>query len=191
MEGKILHRDILENNIIITDPKEANDFRDMLIDAKYSKENGNERSGARQQTGTMEFMAIQVLQRVAHTYWHDLESFFYVLLWTCARRAWEREFLCSTVDRPKKNILSKWYTSSYDDIADAKRGYMHVDGFEDILNAYPLAFGCVKPLCKEVRGILFPLLKNGALFTGTPSDLSEKLYDPIIEAFDNTIAGMV
>jgi len=191
MEGKILHRDISENNIIITDPKEANGFRDMLIDAEYGKENGSGRSGARQQTGTMEFMAIQVLQRVAHTYRHDLESFFYVLLWTCARRAWEREFLCSAVDRPKRNILSKWYTSSYDDIADAKRGYMHVDGFEDILNAYPLAFGCVKPLCKEVRGILFPLLKNGALFTGTPSDLPEKLYDPIIEAFDNTIAGMV
>ena len=41
-----------------------------------------------------------------------------------------------------------------------------------------------KPLCKEIRRILFPLLKDGALFTGTSSDPSEKLYDPITEAFD-------
>jgi hypothetical protein len=51
---------------------------------------GDERTGARQQTGTMEFMAIDVLRGVEHTYRHDLESFFYVLLWICARRAWER-----------------------------------------------------------------------------------------------------
>ena len=69
-----LHRDISENNIIITDPKEANGFTGMFIDTEYGKENGSGRSGARQQTGTMEFMAIQVLQRVAHTSRHDLES---------------------------------------------------------------------------------------------------------------------
>lgn len=86
-KGKILHRNISENNIIITDPKEADDFTGMLIDEDLAKEIGSGRSGARHQTGTMEFMAIQVLQRVAHTYRHDLESFFYVLLWICARRA--------------------------------------------------------------------------------------------------------
>ena len=188
MKGKILHRDISENNIIITDPKEANGFRGMLIDAEYGKENGSGRSGARQQTGTMEFMAIQVLQRVAHTYRHDLESFFYVLLWICARRVWEREFLCSAVDRPKRNILSKWYTGSFDDIADSKQGYMHVDKFEDILKEFPQAFDRVKLLCKEIRGILFPY-KNGLLI-GTPPDPPEKLYDPVIEAFDDTIADI-
>ncbi len=94
-DGKILHRDISENNIIITDPKETDGFTGMLIDEDLAKEIGSGRSGARHQTGTMEFLAIQVLQRVAHTYRHDLESFFYVLLWICARRAWEREFLCT------------------------------------------------------------------------------------------------
>jgi serine/threonine protein kinase len=84
-----LHRDISENNIFITDPKEADGFTGMLIDEDLAKEIGSGRSGARHQTGTMEFMAIQVLQRVAHTYRHDLESFFYVLLWICARRTWE------------------------------------------------------------------------------------------------------
>lgn len=40
----------------------------------------------------MEFRAIQVLQKAAHKYRYDLESFLYVLLWTYARRAWEVEF---------------------------------------------------------------------------------------------------
>ncbi|KAL8663744.1 MAG: hypothetical protein Q9168_008038, partial [Polycauliona sp. 1 TL-2023] len=187
MKGKILHRDISENNIIITDPKEAGGFTGMLIDEDLAKEIGSGRSGARHQTGTMEFMAIQVLQRVAHTYRHDLESFLYVLLWMCARRAWEREFKCKPEDRPKRNILTKWYTGSFDDIADAKKGYMHIDDFEKILNEFPTAFDHVKPLCEKIRGVLFPLLKDGALFTGTPSDPPEKLYHPIIEAFEDAI----
>jgi hypothetical protein len=29
----------------------------------------------------MEFMAIEVLLGISHTYRHDLESFFYVLIW--------------------------------------------------------------------------------------------------------------
>lgn len=118
---------------------------------------------------------------------HDLESFLYVLLWMCARRVWEREFECKLVDRPKRNILTKWYTGSFDDIADAKKGYMHIDDFEKILNEFPTAFDHVKPLCEKIRGVLFPLLKDGALFTGTPSDPPEKLYYPIIEAFEDAI----
>lgn len=187
-KGKILHRDISENNIIITDPKEADGFKGMLIDGDLAKEIGSGRSGARHQTGTMEFMAIEVLQRIAHTYRHDLESFFYVLLWMCARRTWEREFKCNLEDRPTRNILTKWYTGSFDDIAEAKRAHMYVDGFEVIVKEFPQAFDDVKPLCKTIRGILFPY-KNG-LVIGTPPDPPEELYDSIIEAFDNAIADI-
>jgi len=189
-DGKILHRDISENNIIITDPKETDGFTGMLIDEDLAKEIGSGRSGARHQTGTMEFLAIQVLQRVAHTYRHDLESFFYVLLWICARRAWEREFLCSAVDRPRESMLSEWYTGSFKEIARRKEYAMGVNGFEQLLDELPLAFDHVKPLCKKIRGILFPLLKDGALFIGTPSNPPEKLYHPIVEAFDSAIVDI-
>ena len=189
-KGKILHRDISENNIIITDPKEADGFTGMLIDEDLAKEIGSGRSAARHQTGTMEFMAIQVLQRVAHTYRHDLESFFYVFLWICARRVWEREYLCSAVDRPKESILTWWYSGSFKAIAGRKEHAMGVNGFEELLDEFPAAFNHVKPLCKKIRGILFPLLKDGALFTGTPSDPPEELYHPIIEAFDSAIADI-
>ena len=187
-KGKILHRDISENNIIITDPETADGFTGVLIDLDLAKVVGSGRSGARHQTGTMEFMAIQVLQRVAHTYRHDLESFFYVLLWICARRAWETEFGCNAADRPIKNVLKRWYTGTYDDIARNKRGDMHIDGFEDILDGFPQAFDCVKPLCRKIRGILFPY-ENG-LLVGTPPGAPDKLYDSIIQAFDDTISEL-
>ena len=58
----------------------------MLIDLDLAKELSSGRSGARCHTGTMEFMAIEVLFGISHTYRHDLESFFYVLIWQCARR---------------------------------------------------------------------------------------------------------
>ena len=71
----------------------------MLIDFDLAIVSG-ERMGGRYMTGTMEFMAIDVLRGAEHTYRHDLESLFYLLLWMCARRAWERDFGCSTRNRP-------------------------------------------------------------------------------------------
>ena len=149
----------------------------MLIDLDLAKELGSGRSGARCRTGTMEFMAIEVLLNVDHTYRHDLESFFYVLIWQCARRGWSEAW-------PKKSLLAKWYTDSYREIASAKRGNMYVDGFEDILEEFPPRFDCVKPLCRELRGILFPYREG--LFVGTPKD-PKVLYEPIVGAFDRAI----
>ncbi|MCJ1387127.1 hypothetical protein MMC17_010256 [Xylographa soralifera] len=185
LRATILHRDISENNMIITNPKQTKGFTGMLIDADLAKIIGGGRTGARYQTGTMEFMAIQVLRKVDHTYRHDLESFFYVLLWICARRAWEREFQCKWADRPKESMLRKWYTGSYKEIAQSKEYAMGVNGFEELLEEFPLILECIMPLCREIRGILFPY-QNG-MFTGTPLDPKE-LYDPIIKAFDDAIA---
>ena len=188
LKGNILHRDISENNIIITGREEAGDVAGMLIDLDLAKVLGSGRSGARHQTGTMEFMAIEVLQGIDHTYRHDLESFFYVLVWLCARRGWD--FCRNPNGRPKESRLRRWYTGSFKDIAEAKRGYMHVDGFEDILDEFPSAFDCVKPLCMDLRGILFPLQKDGTLFKGTREDPPEKLYDSVTEAFDSALADI-
>ena len=185
LRATILHRDISENNMIITNPKQTKGFTGMLIDADLAKIIGGGRTGARYQTGTMEFMAIQVLRKVDHTYRHDLESFFYVLLWICARRAWEREFQCKWADRPKESMLRKWYTGSYKEIAQSKEYAMGVNGFEELLEEFPLILECIMPLCREIRGILFPY--QNRMFTGTPLDPKE-LYDPIIKAFNDAIA---
>lgn len=188
IQGGVLHRDISENNIIITDPKKADGFTGMLIDLDLAKIVGSGRSGARHQTGTMQFMAIGVLRKVAHTYRHDLKSFFYVLLWISARRAWDN-FGSWFKGPPKQSELTKWYTGSFDNIAFTKEGYMRAGRFKYILTEFPQAFDRIKPLCRAVRGILFPLLEDGELDTGTPSD-PENLYDSIIQAFDDAMANM-
>ena len=160
----------------------------MLIDLDLVIEVGK-RTGAWQMTGTMEFMAIEVLYGANHTYRHNLESFFYVLLWICARRAWERGFECNPKGEPKKSVLRKWYSGDYDKIAQAKRGYMHADGLEDILKQFPSTFDCVKPLCREIRGVLFPLNKDGKLDIGTPIN-SKELYSLILEVYDKATADI-
>lgn len=182
LKGKILHRDISENNIIITDPDKADGFRGMLIDLDLAKEDGKGPSGARHRTGTMEFMAIEVLLGTSHTYRHDLEAFYYVLLWLCVRRGWSLSR--SPKKPPRGNPLSHWYTGTYEDIARNKRGDMDKNGLEDVLLLFPPVFGCLKDLCRTIRDVLFPY-KQG-LFTGTPCD-PELLYGPIIKAFDDSL----
>ncbi|KAI2627228.1 hypothetical protein GGS21DRAFT_493073 [Xylaria nigripes] len=130
LDGKILHRDISENNIIITDPTQADGFRGMLIDLDLAKEEGQGTSGARYRTGTMEFMAIEVLKGIAHTYRHDLESFFYVLIWLCARRGW--------VTPPMPIMLNRRYNDRYENIARSKSADMLENFFEDLLDEFPV-----------------------------------------------------
>ncbi|EGX92351.1 serine/threonine-protein kinase Sgk2 [Cordyceps militaris CM01] len=116
--GNILHRDISSNNIIITQPTTAGDFKGMLIDLDLAKVRDSVASGARHQTGTMQFMAVEVLCAVDHTYRHDLESFFYVLIWMCAREVWTKwKFRCGETP-PKQSILRRWEIGSFEDIAD-------------------------------------------------------------------------
>ena len=79
--------------------------RGMLIDLDLAKELDSGLSGARHRTGTMEFMAIEVLEGGAHTYRHDLKSFFYVFLWVIIRYSQETDKnLPSSFASPGKRI---------------------------------------------------------------------------------------
>jgi hypothetical protein len=100
----ILHRYILANNIIITDPKTADGFQGMLIDIDIAKIKTSGPSEARHRTGTMQLMAVEVLHTADHTYRHDLESFFYVLLWICARQSWRNAF-AGKEKPPRESLL--------------------------------------------------------------------------------------
>ena len=64
---------------------------------------------------------------------------------------------------------------------------MDINGFKKLLDEFLVAFNHVKPLYKKIRGILFSLLKDGALFTKTISDISKELYHPIIKAFKDAV----
>ncbi|KAK2591533.1 hypothetical protein QQS21_010783 [Conoideocrella luteorostrata] len=193
LKGGILHRDISSNNIIITSPGEARGggFKGMLIDLDLALATGRDSgpSGARHRTGTMQFMAIEVLRGVDdHTYRHDLESFFYVVLWMCARCAWdEGKDLCKDGETaPEESMLRKWEIGSFKDIADAKEGHMTVNGLERIMNEFPESFDMAKPLCLRFRSILFG--DTARMMIGTPAQDPERLYGAILSVFDETIS---
>ncbi|TWU77336.1 hypothetical protein ED733_005372 [Metarhizium rileyi] len=124
----------------------------MLIDLDMAREEGTGTSGARHRTGTMVNLGL------SHTYRHDLETFFYDLIWLCARRGWRLPG--NPKNRPKKSMLLGWYTADYKDIANTKLGHMSKaedKGFGLILQEFPPEFDCVKQLCSELRGTLFPI----------------------------------
>jgi hypothetical protein len=57
----------------------------MLIDLDLARELVNLPSKASHRTGTMQFVAIDLLQGKGHTYRHDLESFLKAFPWMCIR----------------------------------------------------------------------------------------------------------
>ncbi|EGR50355.1 uncharacterized protein TRIREDRAFT_105391 [Trichoderma reesei QM6a] len=139
---------------------------------------------ARNRVGTKEFMAIRALRSIEHTYRQDLESFFYVLLWQLIARGWD------FVGRKNPVVLSELHgwlaASSFEHLARNKQANMDKHCFESVLAEFPVEFERLKPFCRTLRSILFPM-KDGAMFTGTPFD-SNTLYGEILEAFDEIIA---
>ncbi|TGZ76154.1 hypothetical protein EX30DRAFT_292827, partial [Ascodesmis nigricans] len=74
----ILHRDVSVNIIMISSSSTGGYLIDLDFAVLLSRQSA---SGAPHRTGTPEFMAIDVLVGRSHAPRHDLESFFYVLIW--------------------------------------------------------------------------------------------------------------
>ncbi|KAI9799423.1 MAG: hypothetical protein M1825_004523 [Sarcosagium campestre] len=197
-EGKILHRDISDNNIVIA-RKDNGESIGVLIDLDLAKEEGSSLSGARHRTGTVQFMAIEVLAGLSHTYRHDPEAFFYVLLWVCIGHYRGSVFTddvassqVSTLnllrEEQRASVLRNWYTGNFKEISMWKRGCIEKGGFHRVLAEFSSQFVDLKPLAEEVRAILFPMGADGAIFTGTPNETDgDKMYERIIGAFDRAI----
>ncbi|KAG5934139.1 hypothetical protein E4U60_004056 [Claviceps pazoutovae] len=82
-EAGILHRDISINNLMINEERNES-WPHFLIDLDHAIEiDRHDASNERNKTGTRAFMAIGLLQGAKHSFLHDLESFFWVLFWTC------------------------------------------------------------------------------------------------------------
>lgn len=108
----------------------------MLIDLDLtvlvSEDGKNETSEERNMTGTLEYMAIQILEGAIrkktvgadHPYRHDLESFFYVFVSLCIRYGWPSDM------EPKTDPLRRWYEGDFKDITAIKRGHLEPGGFE-------------------------------------------------------------
>ena len=55
----------------------------MLFDLELAEEVDKGTSETCRRTGTVEFMAIEMVLGTSHTFRHELESFFYVLVKVC------------------------------------------------------------------------------------------------------------
>ncbi|PVH67286.1 hypothetical protein DL98DRAFT_604249, partial [Cadophora sp. DSE1049] len=116
----------------------------------------------------------QVLQGKGHTYRHDLESFFYVLVWMCIRHGHDNLNDGQSSKKARKfakSRLRRWYMGTYAEIADTKLGHMDKNGFENVIAEFAPKFDVLKQLTRELRSILFPI-RDSAIFTGTFRDSS-------------------
>ncbi|RDB19221.1 hypothetical protein Hypma_013558 [Hypsizygus marmoreus] len=84
-EGKVLHRDLSENNLMFK--RKEGEVKGILNDWDMASfldvTNKVRNTTAKHRTGTIPFMACDLLvdDPPAHLYRHDLESFFYILVW--------------------------------------------------------------------------------------------------------------
>ena len=81
-------------------------------------------------------------------------------------------------EAPAETILRKWEIGNFKDIASAEMGYMTVNSLEDIMDEFPEALEVVKPLCLQIRSILFG--DTARMVLGMPSVKPAQLYDSII-----------
>ena len=194
LDGRILHRDVSESNMVITNPKENDGLSGMLIDLELGivvEDGKNTRTGNQRMTDTRKFMAIEVVRMafrdkqrdLEHTYRHDMESFFYVFLSMCVNYGWPAE------RRPKEDPFRRWYVGSYDDIVIAKTGDMERGSFRTNLRSkFSSKFMCAWDLAMDLRDLLF--LRGDELHVGTPDGDESILYNHIIGVFDRTIESM-
>ncbi|VCU40804.1 Bgt-50662 [Blumeria graminis f. sp. tritici] len=192
IEAKILHRDISVNNIILIGPEDTTDYGGRLIDLDLATlfKSGKEQDKRGVMTGTTQFMALEILKGscsstgvgVSHKYRHDMESFFYVLLWICIRCGWADD------KSPYEGLLMTWYIGTAEEIFSKKKGHLQEDFFKnELLPLFSPIFEDLKPLVSEIWREQF--LKDNELYIDKDMDEKE-LYDPIIEAFDGIIQRM-
>ncbi|CAD6500915.1 BgTH12-06619 [Blumeria graminis f. sp. triticale] len=191
-EARILHRDVSINNIILTDPAVNNGRYGLLIDLDLaiSLNDVNRDRDVQNTTGAMEYIALGILEAIIfetgkgylHTYRHDLESFFYVLVSACIRFGWGDK----KSGRPY--ILASWYTGTVKQMYDAKHGAMGSKFFQIlILNHFSARYNCVKALVTRLRAILFD--RSTGVDTST-NPFADEVYDLILKAFDDEIKGI-
>ena len=154
----MIHRDVSINNIMITNKPRKGEPKGFLIDLDMAKAIGSDSSGAMNRTGTMEFMAINVLRRSEpHSYRDDLESFFYVLIWICVmyESTGDRHYIRDAEYKKRSPLVLDGWSSAY--AADIKQLQMIAElRFQDILDGFSDGFQELESMMKEIRQALFP-----------------------------------
>ncbi|KAE8335194.1 hypothetical protein BDV24DRAFT_169466 [Aspergillus arachidicola] len=148
----VLQADISTGNLMINEDEDNDSWPAFLIDLDLAiKEDRERASGARGKTGTRAFMAIGLLLGEKHSFWHDLESFFWVLFWICIHYDGPGKFTGPT-------NFDCWNYDEDQKLANSKRGIVadEVD-FDNIMDRYFTPY--YQPLAsyvKKLRRVVFP-----------------------------------
>lgn len=171
--GHILHRDISINNIIITEAMTPEESHGTLIDLDAALDMTAEKSSQKTITGTKPFMAIGLLDGEENAYRHDLESFFYVLLFS------------ATIDRkvglPPDTPLQRWVVGTWAELAVRKSHDLADPRFDEVLAGFQSDFRGQKELARVLRDMII-----GKKISS--KDEEGRLFDQIMETFDQAIA---
>ncbi|KAG6814694.1 hypothetical protein H0H93_012568 [Arthromyces matolae] len=184
-EGRVLHRDLSENNLMFKFGADSH-VRGVLNDwdmASRVDENGeNAVSNATHRTGTIPFMARDLLvdgTPPPHLYRHDLESFFYILVWAAVNYNFG-------ADDPRKRypVLAEWDAETLRGAAADK------DSFISSPARKKMIIQRVLPTCS----ILLPWIHSlWSLFSKAQSHyLQDYTDDAVSKDWDhNTIGGHI
>jgi len=176
--GKVLHRDLSENNLMFKRKDGAVkgivndwDMASILNDAGEVPT-----SAAKHRTGTIPFMARDLLvsNPPPHLYRHDLESFFFVLVWAAIHHDLKTKTRLPTVHR-----LEKW-NAELSVALDAKSAFVFsMQTSDEVL-------GLMLEDMEELLEWIDPLLD---LFRAATSSMPKKKDVKAITAYDYATYG--
>jgi hypothetical protein len=151
----ILQGDISTGNLMINEGENDSSWPAFLIDLDLAiREEREHASGARGKTGTRAFMAIGLLLGEKHSFWHDLESFFWVLFWICIHYNGPNEEVGPT-------DFDCWNYEDDQKLANSKKGIVDDESdFEGTASKYFTPF--YEPLIPWVRALLRVVFPGGA-----------------------------
>lgn len=153
----------------------------FLIDFDLAiKESRLEPSGAGGKTGTKVFMAIRALMGDQHTFTHDLESFFWVLLWICIHYHPGPDNESRVV--PK---FERWNFDTLMELSEKKSAVVSDAYFFINVNEYFTDY--YKPLVpylNELRNIVFP---NGLARTEPDRNMATQMREVLRRASQDPV----
>ncbi|KAL6239577.1 hypothetical protein BDW75DRAFT_250426 [Aspergillus navahoensis] len=181
MKAGLLQGDISTGNLILNQ-EENPSWPAFLIDLDLAiREQREGPSGARAKTGTRAFMAIGLLLGERHSFMHDLESFFWVILWICIH-----------YDGPNGSRVvprfEKWNYADMEELAGMKLGVVAKESIflkiatDNFTSHYEALIPWVNRLRKEVFPLDKPWEKEDLrLYDRFQTVLSQAQRDPSIQ----------
>lgn len=168
----IWHRDITIYNLLCADDEE---YKGFLIDLdaamEIDPENPSKATGAAEATTARAFMAIKSLRGTKYRYTpsHDLESFFWVLLWLCLHYNDDGAKIAN-------DEYDQWNYASDRILRKLKVGTIYNEEMflEEMREVFTTKFKPLVRVVNELRKVLFPV---GVEREEDVSVLYEQMYD--------------